>query len=109
MMRDKSIPFKQMHLGLKVKANSMITLFNGIVFLTEWQTIRWKEKNHRTCEIQNIKFLLEYWDHQLVRVFRQKTGVVRIKDSIIMSTSLLLKEQKALEIITDIPFWTRSI
>lgn len=32
-----------MNLGLKVKANSMITSFNDAVLLTEWQTIGWKE------------------------------------------------------------------
>lgn len=43
MMRDKLISFKQMNLGLKVKANSMITSFSDTVLLTEWQTIGWKE------------------------------------------------------------------
>lgn len=37
MMRDKLISFKQMNLGLKVKANSMITSFSDTVLLTEWQ------------------------------------------------------------------------
>lgn len=42
-MRDKLISFKQMKLGLKVKANSMITSFSDTVLLTERQTIGWKE------------------------------------------------------------------
>ena len=42
MMRDKLIPFKQMNLGLKVKANSRITSFSDTVLLKEWQTIGWK-------------------------------------------------------------------
>ena len=76
-----------MHSGLKVKANSVLTSFNDTVFLTKWQAIGWKESillkkkhNYCMCEIQNVRFLQDYWNYQLFRVdLRQKGRIKQFK------------------------------